>query len=129
MLTERLGYGKAVTWEITEGAYLTYDVYGNKFLLEHGDVPKSCDRGPLIGHLNKRSAQMGVALSGIRLGHWHTFSCYENGKVIVNGSVPGGDGYSDTLGYDSRPSQVINFYVRTDNRPSSYYYSFMVQLT
>lgn len=128
MLADQAGF-KHLKWHIPEGVYAVLDVYGDRILYEHGDRIRG-DNGKksFLTHLAHRSGQLGTLLKGIRVGHWHEFSCYDNGAVIVNGSVCGQDSYADVNGYNTVPGQVITFYVRTKNRPSAYYYSFLVQL-
>jgi hypothetical protein len=127
LLTERSGM--KVTWTIPEGVYTVIDIYGTRVCYEHGDrVRGDFGKKNLIAHLTKRSAQLGMMLKGLRVGHIHEYSCYDNGTVVVNASVPGMDSYADVNGYRSVPGQVISYYVETQNRDTSYWYSFLVNL-
>lgn len=128
MLCDRAGF-KNLRWTIPEGVYVALEVYGDHILYEHGDWIKGDNsRKAFLANITKRSAQLGVIIKGLRIGHWHEHCVYDNGRVIVNGSVPGQDSYADVQGFNSLPAQVINYYVRTKNRSSSYYHSLLVQL-
>jgi hypothetical protein len=127
LLCERAGFTN-IRWNIPTGAYAVLQIYRDHILYEHGDFMKGGDRKTFRKRLADRSTQLGVVLRGLRLGHWHEYSCYDNGMAIVNASVCGEDSYSDVNAYGSRPGQVITYYVRTDNRDNDYYYSFLVQL-
>ena len=113
---------------IPEKAYYVYDCFGSKFLVEHGDLLKNGSPDTLEKHLMKRSAQTGFILKGIRIGHFHTDYVGSVGRYIVNGSPVSDDHYGDTLGYVSRSCQLLNYYVETDKRDTSYYHSFTVNL-
>lgn len=128
MLSDQAGY-KNINWVIPEGVYATLDIYGDTILYEHADrIKGGNDKKSYAGHMVKRSAQIGKVVKGIRVGHWHEFSCLDNGAVVVNASVPGQDSYAEVNGYNSIPGQVLNFYVKTKNRDNSFFHSFLVQL-
>jgi predicted phosphodiesterase len=128
LLCDRSGFTN-FTWSIPDGVYEVLDIYGDKVLYEHGDRVKGDNsKKSLLTHLARRSAQLGILLKGMRIGHWHEFSCYDNGAVIVNASVCGPDSYTDVNGYNSVAGQAITYYIKTKNRANSYYYSFLVQL-
>lgn len=117
-----------VEFEIPKGPFLVYNVYGSDFIVEHGDLLKNNSEVAMENHLMRRSAQVDKILQGIRIGHYHQDKVGSLGRHIVNGSIVSDDHYSTGLGYSGRPSQVINFYVETDNRESSYYHSLTVDL-
>lgn len=127
MLVGRLNMSR-ITWDIPESIYTTYSIYQDNVLYEHGDHIKGRTKEVYAKHMSARSVQVGKIISGIRLGHWHEYLCFDNGKAIVNSSLCGQDSYSETKGYDSKPGQVINYYVDTENRSSAFYHSFLVQL-
>lgn len=127
MVCDKAGF-KNFEWGIPDGAYSVVDVYGNPILFEHLDLVNGNTKAAFLNHLAKRSSQVGYVLKGLRGGHYHEHCVYDNGRVVVNGSVCGGDSYADLLGFSSIASQVITYYVETKNRPSSYYHSFNVQL-
>jgi Icc-related predicted phosphoesterase len=128
MLTERAGFSH-VKWTIPDGIYTTLNIYGDEILYEHGDhVSGGNTKKAYTNHMVKRSQQLNTIIKGIRAGHFHEYACFDNGTIIVNASVPGQDSYADVLGFSSNAGQVINFYVKTANRQSSFYHSFLVQL-
>lgn len=128
MLADQAGYTN-IKWTIPEGVYATLDVYGDTILYEHADrIKGGNDKKSYASHIVKRSAQVGKVIKGVRVGHWHEYSCLDNGAVVVNASVPGQDSYAEVNGYNSIPGQAINFYVKTKNRDNSFFYSFLVQL-
>lgn len=110
-----------------EGFYI-YDMFDRHFLVEHGDALKKGTTEAMETLLMKRSAQRGLLLHGIRVGHFHNDLCASLGRYIINGSTVSDDHFGNMLGYKSRPTQFINFYVDTKKRETSYYYSFPVNL-
>lgn len=118
-----------ITYNIPKETFTVVDFYGSKCLYEHGDeISGNQTRQSFEAHMNKRGKQTGVMLDFIRLGHWHAVSMFEQGRIIINGSLCGSDGYSETLGFDSYPVQVINFYSPSDYRPTSFYKCFPIFL-
>jgi predicted phosphodiesterase len=114
--------------DIPKKAYHVYTVYGSNFVVEHGDLIRSNKENDLEQHLMKRAAQVGKLLQGIRFGHYHNDKIGSIGRYIGNGSLVSDDHFGDGLGYVSRPCQVINYYVNTKKRNTSYYHSFVVNL-
>lgn len=127
LLTLQTGL-KNVTFDITEGASVIKEVYGKNILFEHGDLTQGPSREALEKHMNQRAVQCNQVLHFFRLGHFHEPTVFGRGKIIINGSVPGQDSYSELKGYNSEPVQVLNFYVDTANRPTPFYRSFPIYL-
>jgi len=128
MMCNRAGYTH-MKWVIPEGIYTTIDIYGTTVLVEHGDfIDGGLSAKAFNSHIVKRSLQLGKSIRCLRIGHWHTFSNFDNGAVIVNASVPGNDSYADVRGYNSSAGQAISLYVKTKNRQTSYYHTLLVQL-
>lgn len=127
LICERSGW-EHVSWDIPKGSYSIKNVYGNWILYEHGDEVMGKSRSALLTHLQKRGQQVGKLLSGIRMGHYHEYTCIDEGAAIMNASVCGQDSYADVKGFNTKPGQVINYYVKTSARKSSFYHSFLVQL-
>lgn len=117
-----------IKFHIAEQNYVLVDIYGNSCLYEHGDHIKNTNQSTIETHVSKRATQLGRLVNFIRIGHWHEVISYGQGKIIVNGSLPGQDSYADTRGFDSHAFQVINFYIETDHRPNCFYKSFPVYL-
>lgn len=120
---------KNVTFKIPEGVYHVEDIYGCPVLYEHGDhVKGGLARKTFESHMSKRSKQVGKLIKFGRFGHFHEKTMFGRGKIIVNASLAGQDGYSEINGYDSEASQTINYYIETENRPDPFYHSFPVCL-
>lgn len=118
-----------VTFIIPAGVYHVMDIYGSPVLYEHGDFMKGgMSRKTCDSHMSKRSKQIGKLIRFYRLGHFHESTMFGRGKVIVNASLAGQDGYSEINGYDSEASQTINYYIESKNRPDSFYHTFAVCL-
>jgi hypothetical protein len=109
-MLEGRGY-KNVKFRIPEGAYTHLSVFGNTVLYEHFDNAGSMKRESIDKLMRKRGRQIGKMVDMIRGGHYHDYTMYGNGEIIVNGSLPGNDSYADTLGFRSDPCQALNYYL------------------
>jgi len=103
-------------------------VYGNTILLEHGDEIRSLDRNVLTTMMNKRQSQINQIVHFYRIGHFHEPIILGQGKIMVNGSITGSDGYSDGKGYSSEALQFLNYYVETNKRKTCYFKNFPIYL-
>lgn len=120
---------KNITFKIPEGVYHVEDIYGCPVLYEHGDhIKGGLARKAFESHMSKRSKQVGKLIKFGRFGHYHEKTMFGRGRIIVNASLAGQDGYSEINGYDSEASQTINYYIETDTRPDPFYHSFPVCL-
>lgn len=119
---------KNVKFDITKDSYVILDIFGSIVLYEHGDELKNTTKGTILTHMEKRGRQVNTQIHMMRMGHYHEFICYNRGQVIVNESVCGQDSYAKIKGFNSTAGQTINFYVETNNRPTSFYYAFPVFL-
>lgn len=128
MLTTEAGL-KNVTWEIPLKEYSFFEMFGHNFIVEHGHAkgiqPNS---NALEKQLLKRANQLGIIAKGIRIGHFHGSIVSNNGRHIVGPSPVSDDSYGDHLGYVSYPAMMINYYVETSERNTSFYHSFDVNL-
>lgn len=127
MLSEVSGF-KNTKFHIPENYGMVLDIYGSNVLYEHGDNLKSKAAKPCDDHMAKRSSQLGIMIDMMRSGHFHEYTVYGRGKVIINESLAGQDGYSETSGYTSHAGQTINYYIENKDRPNSFYHSFPVYL-
>jgi len=118
---------KNITFDIPDGIYTTYDIYGDTALYEHGDEAGKT-KSKMEERISKRQKQMKSLIAFFRLGHWHEYAMYERGRIVTNGSVCGSDDYSDAHGFDTTACQALNFYCPTTRRPSSFYKSFPIYL-
>ena len=120
---------KNVSWEIPIKEYTYFDMFGHNFIVEHGHAkgiqPNST---ALEKQLLKRANQLGIIAKGIRIGHFHTSLVSNNGRHIVGPSPVSDDCFGDHLGYISYPAMMINYYAETEERTTSFYHSFDVNL-
>jgi hypothetical protein len=125
---------KNVNWFIPVDPYHLHDIYGEGVLYEHYDNVKGSNQRAGIEHLlSRRINQLKKPIVFIRGGHFHEPQEAGIGKIVINGNVPGNDGFSTTLGFDCEPSQTLNFYIereKTDSikRQTSFYKRFLIQL-
>lgn len=120
---------KNVKFEITTASYIIHKIYQNNCLYEHGDNAKSFSQRAFETLMDNRARQNNVTIDFGRFGHWHSYVCFDRGRIIVNEPVGGQDSYAKVLGFNTRSGQTINFYVNTKNRPNCFYYSFPVDLS
>jgi hypothetical protein len=119
---------KNIEFHITTGGYICADIYGNNIVYEHGHELKSLDRQKMLNMLNNRQNQIGKIVHFYRIGHWHEKVEYGQGRIQVNGSVPGQDDYAKGKGFDSEALQILNCYVKTNKRRTSFFKSFPIYL-
>jgi predicted phosphodiesterase len=119
---------KNVKFEISKGLYTTVQVYGNNIVYEHGDEIKNINRDTMANAMAKRQVQLGKVIHFLRIGHWHEPVVYGQGRMIVNGSVPGQDSYADSKGFCSEAVQIMNYYVETAKRSTCFFRSFPIYL-
>lgn len=117
-----------VTFKIAEGPTLVHRIFNDLVLYEHYDLVGACTKKALSDMLAKRQTQVGEIINFYRGGHYHEYTIFDRGRIIVNGCLPGNDGYSESFGYSTESVQAINFYCKNDSRPNSYYYTFPVYL-
>lgn len=127
MLAKEAGL-KNVTFHIPDEAWQTLDIYGNTALYEHLDNASGNNKAAFEALIQKRQKQEGKVIHFLRGGHYHEYQCYDRGRIIVNESVPGPEGYATTLGFASSAGQTINYYIETKERPTCFYKSFPVYL-
>jgi hypothetical protein len=117
-----------IKFYIPKVPYQALDIYGNCAVYEHFDNSKANTRAALMSLLSDRQTQVKKIVDFFRGGHYHEYTVYGRGKIIVNGSLPGPDSYSNVKGYESHSDQAINYYVKTNERPTCFYRSFPVYL-
>ena len=120
---------KNVKWDIPIKEYGYFEMFGHNFIVEHGHAkgiqPNST---ALEKQLLKRANQLGIIAKGIRIGHFHGSVVSNNGRHIVGPSPVSDDSYGDHLGYVSYPAMMVNYYVETKERNTSFYHSFDINL-
>lgn len=131
--TQVAGY-KEIEFLIPTDPYQYYEIYGEGVLYEHYDNVKGNNlRSGIESLLSRRVNQIKKAIRFIRGGHYHEPCEFGVGKIVVNGNVPGNDGFSTVLGFDCEPSQTLNFYIKRERadsikRETSFYKRFLIQL-
>lgn len=124
-----------VNWEIPSEPYQYMKIYDEGVLYEHYDNARGANqRAGIEGLLSKRVNQIKKPVVFIRGGHFHEPMESGIGKIVINGNVPGNDGYSTVLGFDCEPSQTLNFYIertKSDSikRQTSFYKRLLIQLS
>lgn len=104
---------RRVSFAIAEGAEVRWQVYGQRYLLLHGD-PASLGSaggdgiigalGPVArGNVRKRAqqSQIGRGHEVLLMGHYHQWTVLPG--VIVNGSIKGYDAYAYNRGFPYEP--------------------------
>ena len=129
MLCKSMGYNEDnIKFEIAESPYIVSNIYHNKIMWEHGDNIKNTNKKTIEDHIAKRQKQISEIIDFFRMGHYHEFTLYEQGRIMINGCLTGQDGYADVWGFNTHACQILNFYVETKDRPNCFYKSFPVQL-
>ena len=123
LLSNKSGYTNVV-WDISEVNYSVVELYGNTIVYEHGDMIKSNNPKSILTHIANRSVQLKKNIDFFRMGHYHESNSYMDGKVITNGSLCGQDGYADTLGFNSKASQAICYYIDSKGRRETNFYKY-----
>lgn len=99
-----------VTIDIPEGCFTTYEIYGNKYLYEHGYFNSATEKS-MMDHKKKRMDNLKDYLHGYRCGDMHHVCLFDCSNLVVNGAFFGiemeGGEYSGILGFNSIPAQVV----------------------
>lgn len=119
---------KNVTFDICKSIYLPVKVYDNIIVYEHGDELKNLNRDTMANLMAKRQVQLGHIVDFYRIGHYHEPVSYGQGRMQVNGSVPGQDDYADSKGFCSEAVQILNYYIETTRRSTCFFRSFPIYL-
>jgi|TARA_Y100000310_G_scaffold279366_1_gene298433 DNA polymerase II small subunit/DNA polymerase delta subunit B len=104
---------KRVKWNITWEWYQVVEIYGNKFLLIHGNNIRSWLNIPFYGIIQKGMRWQGSLPEDwnyLCMGHFHTnlFFKWNNFKVFMNGTWLDNDSFAlRELGMDSSTEQVL----------------------
>ena len=124
---------KHINFEVAEGSFLIYDIYGHQVLIEHG-VGVGATEASMSARLNSRIRQCKKHISFFRMGDKHHVARFNNDQYVINGAYFGSDEkgveYSGILGYYSPATQVMFSYVpRKKNDPRTPIFdSFVIQL-
>lgn len=127
MLCKQSGLSN-VNFDIVKGLYATTEIYGNNFVYEHGDELRNINKDTMANAMAKRQVQLGKIIHFYRVGHWHEPAQYGQGRMMINGSVPGQDSFADSKGFCSEAVQIMNYYVQTTKRNTCFFRSFPIYL-
>jgi hypothetical protein len=119
---------KNVSFDIPHVPWSIANIYGSNVLYEHYDNAANSERKALENLMTKRANQLSIIIEFMRGGHYHNTTSYDNGRIQINGSLPGNDSFSAILGFDSPAAQTFNSYVETKKRRSPFYRSFTILL-
>lgn len=119
-----------ISFVVPSGLYATVDLFGGKevILYEHYDESSGPTKKALLDLMNKRQNQVSKIITYMRGGHYHEETLYDRGAIIINGSLSGTDGYSDGLGFVTTACQVINTYINTKKKRTTFYRHFPIAL-
>jgi len=130
LLTKRAGYGN-VRYDIPDGSYTVYSIYGQNILYEHG-VGVSVTEASMKAQKIKRAEQEQKHITYFRMGDKHTVTSFNAGQLVVNGAffgaTKGGMEYSGIAGFSSVPAQWMGFHVQRNDDRMTLYDTFIIQL-
>jgi hypothetical protein len=99
-----------VTFDLPEGHFTTYEIYGKVTLLEHGYGHNSSEVG-MLKHKDKRANNLKKYIDRYVCGDMHHECMYDNGNLVINGAFFGvayeAIEYSGILGFHSVPCQAV----------------------
>lgn len=100
-----------VKFNIPEGNFATYEIYGKLTVAEHGYEAKGSSETALMALRTKRATNLQKYVHRLVVGDLHHYCCYDNGNIILNGAFFGvaenAIEYSGIMGYHAVPAQVI----------------------
>jgi hypothetical protein len=100
-----------VTFNIPEGNFATYEIYGELTVAEHGYEAKGSSEAALMALRTKRAANLKRYVHRLVVGDMHHYCNYDNGNIILNGAFFGvaydAIEFSGIMGYHAIPAQVI----------------------
>ncbi len=99
-----------VTFDIPEGHFTTYEIFGKVTLAEHG-YGHNCTEAGLLKHRDKRANNLKMYIDRYVCGDMHHECMYDNGNLVVNGAFFGvaydAIEYSGILGFHAVPCQSV----------------------
>lgn len=103
-----------VTFNIPEGHFATYEIYGRLTVAEHGYSCKGSSENALIALRNKRATNLQKYVHRVVVGDMHHYCNYDNGNLQVNGAAFGvafdAIEYSGIMGFHAIPAQIVNIH-------------------
>lgn len=99
-----------VNFKLPVGCFETHDIYGQKYLYEHGYSNQVSEK-QMEDHKKKRQENLKQYIHGYRQGDKHHSVQYDNSNLMCNGAFFGieqqGAEYSGILGFNSIPVQAV----------------------
>ena len=103
-----------VTFNLPEGHFATYSIYGKLTVAEHGYQCKGSSENAMIALRNKRSTNLQQFVHRLLVGDMHHYCNYDNANLQVNGSAFGvafdAIEYSGIMGFHAVPVQIVNIH-------------------
>lgn len=103
-----------VTFNLPEGHFATYRIYGKLTVAEHGYSCKGTSENAMLTLRNKRSTNLQEYVHRLVIGDMHHYCNYDNGNLQVNGAFFGvafdAIEYSGIMGFHAVPAQVVNIH-------------------
>ena len=113
----RVAKANHVTFNLPEGHFATYEIYGKLTVAEHGYSCKGSSETAMINLRNKRSANLQKFVHRLVVGDMHHLCNYDNANLQVNGAFFGvafdAIEYSGIMGFHAVPCQVLNIHAPT----------------
>ena len=107
------GYNN-VEFNIPEGHFATYEIYGRLTVAEHGYNCKGSSENAMIALRNKRATNLQKYVHRVVIGDMHHYCNYDNGNLQVNGAAFGVAfdviEYSGIMGFHAVPAQIVNIH-------------------
>lgn len=99
-----------VDFRLPEGCFYVYEIYGQKYLAEHGYTNGITEK-QMEDHKRTRQENIKEYIHGYRQGDKHHTVQYDNSNLVVNGAFFGierqGAEYSGIKGFNSIPCQLV----------------------
>ncbi len=101
-----------VVFNLPEGHFATYEIYGRLTVAEHGYNCKGSSENAMIALRNKRATNLQRYVHRLVIGDMHHYCNYDNGNLQVNGAAFGvafdAIEYSGIMGFHAIPAQIVN---------------------
>ena len=103
-----------VTFNLPEGHFATYEIYGKLTVAEHGYSCKGSSENAMIALRNKRATNLQKYVNRLVIGDLHHYCNYDNGNLQINGAAFGvafdAIEYSGIMGFHAVPAQIVNIH-------------------
>ena len=103
-----------VYFNLPEGHFATYEIYGRLTVAEHGYNCKGSSENAMIALRNKRATNLQKYVHRVVIGDMHHYCNYDNGNLQINGAAFGvafdAIEYSGIMGFHAVPAQIVNIH-------------------